>query len=126
MPVKDWSKYPKDWKEIRKRILDRDDHCCKECGIPNYSIGYRDEKGKWYPIEHSLQGDEDAADAKRKGYKIIKIVLTIAHLNHDTTDNRDENMAALCQLHHLRLDLNQHKTNARETLRKKKGLQELF
>jgi len=47
------------------------------------------------------------------------IVLTIAHLNHDTTDNRDENLSALCQRCHLSHDKYLHATNARETRRKK-------
>lgn len=37
-----------------------------------------------------------------------KIVLTIAHLNHDITDNRPENLRALCQKCHLTLDKDQH------------------
>jgi len=122
----DYSKYPKNWKEIRARILQRDNYCCKVCGVYNYSIGWRDKNEKWHPVECSFQGDEEAADAVRSGYKVIKIVLTIAHLNHDITDNRDENLAALCQLHHLRHDIQHHKSNQRETIRKRKGLQNLF
>jgi hypothetical protein len=126
MPIKDWSKYPKDWKQIRQRILEREGHKCKICGVENYNIGYRDENSVWHPIEQSCQGDVDAEDVKREGYKIIKIVLTIAHLNHDTTDNRDENLAALCQLHHIRHDINHHKASSSETRRMKKRLQSLF
>lgn len=67
-----------------------------------------------------------AEDLKEMGYKIIKIVLTVAHLNHDINDNCDENLAALCQLHHLRHDIEHHKKNSRETNIKKKKLQSLF
>lgn len=45
------------------------------------------------------------------------MVLTTAHLNHDPTDNREENLKALCQACHLRLDLDQHKATARATRR---------
>jgi hypothetical protein len=34
----------------------------------------------------------------------VKVVLTVAHLNHDPADCRDENLRAGCQLHHLRYD----------------------
>lgn len=34
----DPKKYPENWKEIRQRILDRDGHCCRFCGIANYTI----------------------------------------------------------------------------------------
>lgn len=127
MPIKNWSKYPQNWKsEIRPRILERDGNCCKVCGVANYDIGYRDEKEKWHKIECSMQGDVDAEEAKDKGYKIIKIVLTIAHLDHDTNNNSEDNLAAMCQLHHLRYDIKHHKKNARETINKKKHLQSLF
>ena len=125
MPI-DYKKYPKDWKKIRARILERERHSCKECGAKNYDIGYRDNRGNWNQIECSHQGDAEAEWAKSVGYKIIKIVLTIAHLNHDISDNSDENLAALCQLHHLRHDISHHKENSRNTRNKKKGLQNLF
>ena len=42
-------------------------------------------------------------------------MLTVAHLNHDTTDNRDENLKAMCQRCHLRMDNELHVRNARAT-----------
>lgn len=122
----DYSKYPKDWKQIRARILAREKNCCKECGVDNYSIGYRTELGHWRNIEKSFAGDMEAIDVERKGLKIIKIVLTVAHLNHDITDNSDDNLAALCQLHHLRHDIDHHKATSRATRNKNKGLQSMF
>jgi hypothetical protein len=141
MPIKDKSKYPADWKEIRQRILERENNCCKICKAGNgdgvfrgfwngievfqRSTGsiYRTDNGELlakdvYAAIEPSSGDEDQ--------KAIKIVLTIAHLNHDTSDNRDENLAALCQLHHLRHDGKHHAKNARQTIEKKKYLQRLF
>lgn len=122
----DYKKYPANWKDIRKRILEREGYRCKTCMLPNYAIGYRDASGKWHPIECSMQGDVDAEDAREAGFKVIKIVLTVAHIDHDITNNQDENLAAFCQLHHLRHDIQHHKANSRETNRKKKGLQNMF
>ena len=86
MPI-DYSKYPPNWKsEIRPRILKRANNCCEECGAENYSIVERT-----YP----------------NGFKkMVKIILTIAHLDHDETNwnVKDERLKALCQLHHLRYD----------------------
>ena len=75
----DYSKYPPDWKKvIRPRILKRADNKCEFCGINNYAIGYRDDSGKFY---ESLGHQQDADDID--GYHLIRIVLTIAHLDHD-------------------------------------------
>lgn len=121
-----YSLYPKNWKQIRQQILEREGHRCKFCGVKNYDVGYRDKNEYWHPIEQSHQGNLDAEDTRAAGFKIIKIVLTVAHLNHDINENGPENLAALCQLHHLRHDIHYHKKNSRETIKNKKGLQNLF
>lgn len=142
MPIKDKGLYPKDWKEIRQRILERDNHCCNICKVKNGEYVFR---GTWNNIEifqisggalyRTENGEllwEEGAFAfiipasGKEDQKAVKIVLTIAHLNHDPEDNREENLAALCQLHHLRLDTEQHTENARKTNEKKKHLQRLF
>lgn len=122
----DCKKYPKNWKsEIRPAILERDEHKCKFCGIENGAVGFRID-GKFFYSEAYL-------DAKKNGYGFyqtsspyFKIVLTIMHLDHDTTNNDYSNLAAACQKCHLNYDKDFHKANAKETNRKKKGLQNLF
>lgn len=37
-----------------------------------------------------------------------KVILTVAHLNHDPRDNRPRNLACLCASCHLRHDAKQH------------------
>ncbi len=126
MPI-DYKKYPANWKtEIRPAILERDGNCCKFCGVENHSIGYRDENNCWHEIEKSFAGDMIAEDARDMGYKVIKIVLTIMHLDHDITNNDYSNLAAGCQKCHLSYDKTHHKKNANETRRRKKGLADLF
>lgn len=119
----DYSKYPKDWKQIRARILERDGHRCKFCGVANGAIRAGDQV---------VSGDTDAAFqagemwAVGEGPKPIKIVLTVAHVeNPDPMDCRDENLAALCQRCHLRHDAKQHAVNARSTRNRKKGQEAL-
>ena len=127
MPPCDYSLYPKNWKtEIRPAILERDNNCCKFCGVENYSVGYRDKKGVWNNIAPTMQGETDAMDAEMDGFKIIKIVLTIMHLDHDTTNNNYDNLASGCQKCHLNYDKEHHKKNSRATRENKKGLQKLF
>jgi hypothetical protein len=100
MPM-DMMRYPANWKTISLRIREREGWRCKWCGAEN---------GKPHPITGS------------------KVVLTVAHINHDTTDNSEENLAALCQRDHLRHDAKYHAINAAETRRRRKieaGQQEL-
>jgi hypothetical protein len=122
----DKSKYPKDWTEISKRIRERDGQKCKKCGVRNGVYGCRDQDGNFY-----TEGEIDrngVAPGVILG-KAIKIVLTVAHLDHDTSNNLDGNLAALCQRCHLQLDAIQHRANAARTRHLKKiaaGQIELF
>lgn len=56
-------------------------------------------------------------------HRWVYIVLTIAHLNHQPADNRDENLAALCQWCHLKHDVRFHRASARRTLSARVGQQ---
>lgn len=56
----------------------------------------------------------------------IVIVLTVAHLNHQPEDCRPENLAAMCQRHHLAYDHDHHRANAQATRRARSGTLELF
>jgi 5-methylcytosine-specific restriction endonuclease McrA len=94
MPI-DYRNYPPNWKsEIRPRIMARSGGKCEWCGAINYQ-------------PHPITGG--------------KVVLTIAHLNHDTTDNRDENLAALCNKCHLTYDAPHHVANAKATRARKRS-----
>ena len=111
MPIKDKSKYPANWKEISLRIRHvRANNKCEFCGVQNLTLGWRCAQGGFH-----AQGSPLC-----EGKKLIKIVLTVAHLDHDTTNNQDDNLRALCQRCHLRHDLELHKANAAETRAKKK------
>lgn len=82
MPI-NYKKYPPNWRtEIVPRIKARDGHKCQFCGIDNYTI-------------------------KPNGTKVI---LTIAHLDHDADNQnvKDDRLAALCQACHLKYDLWRH------------------
>lgn len=90
MPI-DYSKYPPNWKtEIRPAVLARAENRCEHCGVDNYSINARG----------------------------TKVVLTIAHLDHDSSnhDVQLDRLAALCQACHLKYDM------ARHVLKRKYGL----
>lgn len=129
MPIKpeNRSKYPADWQKIRQRILDRAENKCERCGRPNGLYVMRFSGGNWIAPETGEAFSDSGESLGRirmsewPAGKITKTVLTIAHLDHDPTNNADDNLEALCQWHHLTHDKEHHAANARETRRTKNG-----
>ena len=130
--------YPKNWKtEIRPAILQRAENKCEACGVDNYEVGYRTLTGEfidWQIIHDQLEDfgndmfDNVLSHCFHKDgnpTKPLKIVLTIAHLDHDINNNQFSNLKALCQKCHLAHDAEHHRKNARETLKLKKGVIEI-
>ena len=106
----DRSKYPKDWKAISLRIRVRSGQQCEclgECGL-----------------HHERRCEERNGTAAK--WANGKIVLTVAHMNHEPHDCREENLKAMCQRCHLRYDVALHKENSRLTRRSKKATGDLF
>jgi 5-methylcytosine-specific restriction endonuclease McrA len=92
----------KEWKAIRASILERARHVCEECGTPNGSYVTRDAG------------------------KVVRIVLTIAHIDHDPTNNDPANLRAWCQKHHLAHDHRHHMASSAATRRKKLPQMDMF
>lgn len=121
MPIKPENKarYPKDWKQIRQRILERARHRCEFCDVPNYA--YRNRTTGEVTTNEMQVETWTCVD----GDKATRIVLTIAHLDHTPENCADDNLKALCQRCHLAYDHEHHQRNARTTRRSGKAL-ELF
>lgn len=84
MPI-DYSQYHPKWKLISKLIrFKRANNHCEKCGAENY---------KPHPITGS------------------KVILTVAHLDHIKTNNRFDNLMAMCQRCHLHYDIGTHVAN---------------
>lgn len=119
MPI-DYKEYHPKWHLISRLIrYHRAKNRCEWCGAPNGEIIARGAKGTQF--ENTYMVDEgyvyDANNGKYLGrYKgsdyledrFTKVVLTVAHLDHDKTNNRFWNLAALCQKCHLGYDLHRH------------------
>lgn len=95
--------YPPDWMDvIRPQALKRAGYKCQRCGVPNKARIIRLANDGW------LDADETVLHwAQKEGVKVIRVALTVAHINHIPTDNRPENLRVLCQLHHFALDASQ-------------------
>ncbi len=135
MPI-DYRKYPKNWKtEIRPAILERANGCCEFCKVPNYKMilrgiwndveCYQDDDGTIYNAKTSEVMGSDYVGEVHPTNKMIKVVLTVAHLDHDVNNNDYSNLKALCQKCHLDYDKHHHGKNSRETRNRKNGLVEI-
>ncbi|MBC8551501.1 MAG: hypothetical protein H8D23_17790 [Candidatus Brocadiales bacterium] len=110
MPI-DYKRYPADWKETRIRILERAGNRCEcegECGL------------------HTTSGRCVGTNGEMAMYAKGKVVLTIAHLDHDESnhDVKDDRLRAFCQRCHLRYDVPEKKRRRME--KKHKGQTVIF
>lgn len=140
MPIRPENRalYPADWQAISARIRLRDGFRCKFCGVRDRALGGRDPCGNFM---HAMPKGDDGLrlvwprrgehwwchDASRKSVlRIISIVLTVAHLDHDPTNCADDNLAALCQRCHLRHDAKHHAETAYATRMAARRTPDLF
>jgi 5-methylcytosine-specific restriction endonuclease McrA len=88
--------YPKDWKAISLEVRERAGWVCE--GSPAYpncrAVGYE---------PHPVTGS--------------KVILTVAHLDHDPANVDRANLKAWCQRCHLTYDATFHAENAAKTRR---------
>jgi 5-methylcytosine-specific restriction endonuclease McrA len=125
VPIKPENKgrYPKDWKDVRARILERAGNVCEECGVPNKAYGARDQYDEWH--NHRDLDGYSASHGEGlwpNGYPhIITIVLTIAHLDHNPENNSDDNLKALCQRCHNRYDKGHRAANRKRTMQARRA-----
>jgi hypothetical protein len=103
-------RYPKNWPEIRARILRRARNRCEECGVRDRDWGWRDGEGRFHSVPRSPLRDAGLIRppfdvATRKGtLHIIEIILTVSHTDHVPEHCTDDNLRALCQQCHNRHD----------------------
>jgi 5-methylcytosine-specific restriction endonuclease McrA len=125
MPIRKQD-YPTDWKDISLQVRAEAGNRCEWCGAHNKSVIRRYSKNEkvkapkkypgldWIQYTSILETDgrvmrpEDMSWARLRFHGLTKIILTVAHLDRDSTNNARENLAALCQRCHLRHDIHQH------------------
>lgn len=141
MPIRPENKdrYPKDWPEISARIRERAGNCCEECGVENYALGGRLPNGEFLlaqptgtngmcgftwpqPGDFALCG----RDGRNEWLRIIRIVLTVAHLNHKPEECGDENLRCWCQRCHNRYDNAERRRGIQQRMRALCAIGDLF
>lgn len=121
MPIRAENKdrYPKDWPEIRQAILARAVHRCEGCGVENHALILRGSHG----AEPAWRYANDAAYVQSRHPETgeyldgtcwddfhqvtpgrVKVILTIAHLDHQPENCDPENLRAWCQRCHNAYD----------------------
>jgi 5-methylcytosine-specific restriction endonuclease McrA len=96
------AKYPATWKEISFQVRQAASWCCEQCGV---------------------QQGTPLVDGYRVGLKTAHV------LNPNPSDCREENLRALCQACHNRLEGAMRARHARETRQQRRisaGQRELF
>lgn len=126
MPIRPENKarYPKDWPAISRRIrFERSGNRCEECGVPNYEIGGRTKDGQWHKArvtgcDRKLPecGTWDWCDGPHgvQKLRIVRIVLTVAHLDHTPENCAEENLKAWCQRCHNLYDAAMRRAGIKE------------
>jgi hypothetical protein len=122
MPI-DYKKYPSNWlKEIRPRIMKRANNTCEceGCDFKHledvWAVRFRGRTIGWYRDFDEANAQPKTIESKRNkksgqvelipNPKKVKVILTIAHLDHDETNHevKDDRLMAMCQICHLRYD----------------------
>lgn len=138
-------RYPSNWKDIRARILRRSslrwpvgfhENVTRIDGYPltewapRPCCECRGECGHDHAAERAAIGDIPGPELVRcaapngvaNPITGSKVVLTVAHLDHQPENCADENLKAMCQRCHLAYDRGHH----RETRRARKAIRDLF
>lgn len=122
--------YPIDWRELSnvirfRRAKGRCEHCARPHGHDVLHLG----NGVWWDDNKAIWRDgqgrglrrlltPDALSQAQPGFvgidppsqmRVTRVVLASAHLNHDPSDNRPRNLAALCQRCHMIHDAAEHR-----------------
>jgi hypothetical protein len=108
----DYKEYPENWKWISEQTIKDAGNKCELCYASNGIYIWRPIKGfvtsrPWYLY------DEISGSTER--LRQIKIVLTVHHIDGDKKNISKQNLIALCQKCHLRLDLGKHMKNRTKT-----------
>ncbi len=126
MPIRPENKalYPANWKsEIVPAVRERSGNRCETCGVMHNEKIDRTVDGQFWRYSSARNVMFHVTGAHKhfvggigafQWRSPVRVILTVAHLNHDPTDNRMVNLRHWCQLHH-----NQHDAAYRAENRKK-------
>ena len=108
MPIRlsERARYPADWRAISLAVREAAEWTCQ--GAPGIYDDCRSVHGHPHPVTGS------------------RVVLTVAHLNHQPEDCSPGNLRALCQRCHLAYDAGHHQATARASRRARLAVGDLL
>jgi len=118
--------YGREWREVtRPRILARAGNKCEQCGKPNHALVETVTSPYWnrmwwrrlgaFAAWRNAFGETTVLEIAGENSNMhrVRVVLTIAHLDHTPGHDEDANLKALCQWCHLNYDkLHHHETRS--------------
>lgn len=118
------SDYPPNWPELSLQVREEANWRCELCGVGNQAIIRRGKGDAYEEVYEVEETDPDSfftittstLELKQKRLRfhgLSKVVLTVAHMDRDRSNNERSNLRALCQRCHLVHDIHQHVTNRR-------------
>lgn len=135
MPIKpeNRARYPSDWPACSLAAKARAGFCCEgspaypDCRLQQHAIGYRCDAGLWRQLG---VGDRELHAHLAFEYgdlqRVIRVVLTVGHLDHTPENCAPENLRAWCQRCHLAYDAEHHSQSRAASRRKGRALGDLF
>ncbi len=142
MPIRDENKarYPSNWPTISMQVRERAGQQCEKCCAPNGKLIRRGKttagEAVWRMASDSAYMDgacaetgllipDTSEDTVAYGYP-VKVILTVAHLDHQPENCSPENLRAWCQRCHNVYDAPVRRAGIRERARTTKAAGDLF
>lgn len=138
MPIRpeNRARYPADWKAIAMATKERAGWRCQgspafpDCRLPHGAIGYRDagRGGAWVQLASAGDAQDVAWHQHLVGdaHKVLRIVLTVGHFDHQPENCDPANLFAWCQRCHLFHDRHHHAATRARTRRQGLALGDLL
>ena len=130
MPIhpEDRDRYPSDWPEISRRIrFDRAGGKCECTGQCGNAHGVRCDAPHNMDVLRFADREQDwelwerVSASGRLMHRKVRIILTVAHLDHTPEHCDDDNLLAMCQRCHLRYDRDHHAASRRRRRDQRSG-----
>ncbi len=142
MPIRleNKDRYPKDWPAISQQVRERAGQKCEKCGAPNGQLIRRGKttagEAVWRMAGDSAYMDgfcaetgqliSDTSEDTVSYSNLVKVILTVAHLDHQPENCDPENLRAWCQRCHNAYDAPMRRAGIRERSKAARAVGDLF